>query len=703
MATHLDDAVQYLKGVGPHRAEDFSRLGVRTVRDLLFTFPRDLSDRRNATAIVDAEPGAELCIAARVTDVKEKRPRRGRIRSVVTAALEDETGTMTAVWFNSPWVADKLASGEVILFGKTRLEGGELRMDHPQIEPQHGRAAPGTPVAAASGLNVGRIVPVYPGTGRLTQPIWRRVMQTALDTALQEVEELYPDRFRTERSLVDRRTAIRDMHFPPDEDARARAHARLLYDECLFMQTAILLTRHHARADHPGRTFRVSPELDGRIRRLFPFRMTAAQDRAVGEIVRDMEASLPMHRLLQGDVGSGKTAVALYAMLAAVACGAQVVLMAPTGLLARQHHETLAAFLARSEETRVRTGLLLGGMPARQRQKLQAELAGGACDICIATHAAVTADTTFRDLGLVVIDEQHKFGVHQRAALVSKGIRPDTLVMTATPIPRSLALTVYGDLDVSVIDELPPGRKEVTTRVIPMRDADEAWTFLRREVSRGRQAFIVSPLLAESEALEVTSATEAFEQLSEGPLRGLRLALMHGAMSREEQRVVMDAFRGGEVDVLVSTVVIEVGVDVPNATAMVLLHAERFGLAQMHQLRGRIGRGGEAGHVLLLHEARTPVAEERLAILAATTDGFKIAEEDLRLRGPGEFLGTRQHGLPELKLVDIVRDIATIRQARDDAGRLLRADPALSQPSHQPLRRELQRMLGDRWTEVGVG
>ncbi len=681
--------MQFLKSVGPRRAEAFAALGVRTLRDLLLTFPRSLSDRSSFTSVAKAPAGEAVALLVHFLEVRSRELRRGRLRHLTVARFADETGEVEARWFNSPWIAEKLGNAPVMLYGKARREGGVLRLDHPQYEILEG-ADPGQ-----AALSIGRIVPLYPCTGCLTQFVWRKAMQQAIEKALPALAEIHPPAFLTERGLVDRRTAVRDMHFPPDAAARERAAARLIYDECLFMQLAILRLRQRVRDDQPGRAFRITSEMDERIRRLFPFRLTAAQERCVSEIAADMAAPRPMHRLLQGDVGSGKTAVATYALLAAVANGAQACLMAPTTLLARQHHETISRFLRNSPRARVRLGLLVGGMSAPEKSSLLTRLQAGAVDILIATHSAIEPNIHFRDLGLVAIDEQHKFGVRQRVALIQKGIRPDTLVMTATPIPRSLALTIYGDLDVSVLDELPPGRKPVKTWVASPARESEVWQTVREEVQKGRQAYVVSPRLEEDEEGEIRSATAAYNSLRQQALKGLRLALLHGQMNRQEQERVMAGFRQGEVDVLVSTVVIEVGVDVSNATVMVVLHAERFGLAQLHQLRGRIGRGAAAGQFILLAAPRTPEAERRLAVLERTQDGFKIAEEDLRLRGPGEFFGTRQHGLPELKLVDLVRDFAVIRQARQDAIAILRRDRGLQQAPHRQLAVELARWLGE--------
>lgn len=723
MPPALKDDLQFLKGVGPARADDFSRLGIHSVRDLLFTFPRDIADRSNVSSIAGAPDEGEAVFIATVTEFEERKPRGGRLRSIVRACLSDGTGEMEAVWFNAPWVLEKLHDATLLIYGKVKKEHGRVKLDHPQFEVMSApsevpalpaglsrtgaaaatgaaRAAGGTHTAPVAGgsLNAGRIVPVYPCTGALTQNVWRKVMDSALRQTLPLLPELYPPDYMRERQYLPRAEAVRNMHFPESEEARQAAWQRLAHDECLLMQLAICARRRSFENELPSRKFNFSPELHRRIRSLFPFRMTAAQERVVSEIVKDMQRPVPMHRLLQGDVGSGKTAVAIYAMLAAVAGGAQVCLMAPTGLLARQHFDTLTAFLANSTRSKVRVRLLISGLKKNEREILKGDLASKGTDILIATHAALQKDMQFADLGLVIIDEQHKFGVDQRTMLVQKGIRPDTLIMTATPIPRSLALTVYGDLDVSVIDELPPGRKPVKTSVPAPQMEGKVWDFVRTELVKGRQAYVVSPLLEENEELDLTSAKEAFLRLQNIEFARFKVGLMHGKMTRDEQHEVMSAFRERRIDLLVSTVVIEVGVDVPNANTMVVLHAERFGLAQLHQLRGRIGRGQERGHFILLSEAKTEEARRRLLVLSATSDGFKIAEEDLRMRGPGEFLGTKQHGLPELKLVDIARDMNMILQARQEALELL---PELPNPRFSELCTELKHLYAD--TIPGLG
>ncbi len=703
MPASLDDSIQFLKHVGPSRAEDFARLGVNTVRDLIWTFPRYLSDRSHLRTIAGAPENESVTIAASAVSVDDRavgRPRwrraagRASPTHVTTAEFTDDSGgLLEVVWYNQPWLKDKLAGARVLLHGKARRLGKRLRMDHPLYEIV-------SEDAATSTLNFGRIVPVYPCTGSLNQALWRRVMAHALDTRLDELDDPLGDDLLRRKDCPGRQWAVRTMHFPETPEDALRARRRLAWDECFFLQLAVLAARRHALHDLPGRAFSISPELDNRIRRLFPFRLTGSQDRAVRDIARDMQSPLPMQRLLQGDVGSGKTAVAAYALLAAVANRAQACIMAPTSLLARQHHETFSRFLANSPSARVRVGVLTGGMAAAEKRLVLERLANGTLDIVVATHSAIGDNVVFHDLGLVVIDEQHKFGVRQRFELSRKGVRPDLLVMTATPIPRSLALSVYGDLDLSVIDELPPGRKPVKTLWVSRERPGEAWDIMRRELSRGRQGFVVCPLVEESEESDLRSAEEMRRELAVGELKGFRLEILHGRMKRPEQQAIMDRFREGRVDAVVSTIVIEVGVDVPNSTVMLVDHAERFGLAQLHQLRGRVGRGAEQGYFLMLSDARGGEAGERLSALLSASDGFAIAEADLRIRGPGDFTGTRQHGLSSLRLVDLATDIELMADARREAAAVLEADPELTRREHLALRRELTRLYGKQWDRI---
>jgi ATP-dependent DNA helicase RecG len=707
MAYSLDDDIQYLKHVGPARAEDFSHLGVNNVRDLIFTFPRNMSDRSDLHTVATFPEGQEASILASAVGVEEKKVRRGggwygsnRARAknsmtITTFEMVDTEGQMIeVVWFNQPWLKDKLLNQSVVMHGKGVRERDRLRMDHPQYE----LVPPDSPVES---LSFGRIVPIYPCTGNLNQNIWRKAMAFAIESRLDLLEETLPSEILGEKGFPGLKDAVRAMHFPKSDDEWKKARERLVWEECFYMQLTLLASRRHALHDFPGRSFSVGAELDSRIRRLFPFHPTRAQNRSIREITRDMQSPLPMQRLLQGDVGSGKTAVAAYAMLAAVANRAQVCVMAPTSLLARQHYETFEKFLANSQNARVRMGLLVGGMTPTEKNIVLERLANGTLDIVAATHSAISESVVFYDLGLVIIDEQHKFGVKQRDSLVRKGVRPDMLVMTATPIPRSLALSVYGDLDVSVIDEMPPGRKPVKTVLMGNNEESRVWEKVKSELNNGRQAFVVCPLVEENEELDLKSAEESWAELQQGDLKGYRLELLHGGMKRSLQAEIMARFKSGETHVLVSTIVIEVGVDIPNATVMVVMHAERFGLAQLHQLRGRVGRGASQGWFIMMSDSRLGEAGQRLAALVGTSNGFEIAEADLRIRGPGEFTGTRQHGVSGFKLVDLLRDVDTIANAREKAMTILDADPDLTAREHIHLRRELVKLYGKQWDRIG--
>ncbi|MDR0361754.1 MAG: ATP-dependent DNA helicase RecG [Planctomycetota bacterium] len=704
MPLSLDDDVRFLKHVGPARARDFEKLGVRTIRDLMFTFPRDMSDRSSIFTIAEAPENQPISLVVTPVSVSEKVVRRGQRRgrggtrlTITTFEMTDESGgLLEAVWFNQSWLKDRLHGVRLALHGKAARDGKRLRMDHPQYE-----VVPDD--APLDSLNVGRIVPIYPMTGSLNQAAWRRAMAYALDTRLDLLDDPLPETLLESKRFPDLRSAVRAMHFPDDSRQWHNARERLAWEESLYLQLALLAARAHLKHDLPGHAFRLGPELDNRIRHLFPFKLTAAQDRAVREIARDMTSPLPMCRLLQGDVGSGKTAVALYAALAAVANRAQVCVMAPTGLLARQHYDTFSQYLENSPNARVRLGLLISGMTRTERQLALTRLKNGAIDILAATHAAISEGVEFNNLGLAVIDEQHKFGVAQRNLLVQKGVRPDLLVMTATPIPRSLALSAYGDLDLSVINQMPPGRKPVKTLLFSRREAGKGWRLVRDELARGRQGFVVCPLVKENADLDLQSAEEACRDLSEGELKEYRLGLLHGRMKRPEQQRILDQFRTGKLDAIVSTIVIEVGVDIPNSTVMAVLSAERFGLAQLHQLRGRVGRGREQGYFLMFSDFRQGESGERLAALLSTANGFEIAEADLGIRGPGDLAGDRQHGLPPLRIVDLVRDIDIIADARETARKTLADDPGLTRRDHIPVHRELVRVYGKQWDRLGMG
>ncbi|MBM4017963.1 MAG: ATP-dependent DNA helicase RecG [Planctomycetes bacterium] len=689
----LSDSVQYLKGVGPKRAALLARLGVRDISDALQFFPRKYVDRGDVVPIAQVEAGRDVAVRAKIVEMRA--PRWG---DRLEAMIADRSGSMRAIWFHARFLVRSLQTGaEYLFYGRAGEYRGYRQLQHPRFE----RVREGAP-----GDDGDRILVEYPTTEGLQQPSLRAMAREALRVGLPLARETLPDPMRERLNLAPLPEALRLIHRPRSMDDVRRARRRLVFGEFFLMELAVVLRRRSTLRSHNAPPIPVSEKVDARIRARFPFRFTAAQDRAIAEIRADLARDRPMTRLLQGDVGCGKTAVALYAALAAVAAGYQAVLMAPTEILAAQHHHNVQIYLVGS---RVRWALLVGGLPAAERRRTLRRIRHGDADIVIGTHALLQQDVSFSRLGLAVIDEQHKFGVLQRAgvkwqpAADNPDLAPHYLVMTATPIPRTLALTVFGDLDVSTIDQMPPGRPPVETRWVHPDERIGAYAFVRRELAAGRQAFVVYPLVEENEKSDLLAATEEAGRLARDVFPDFRVGLLHGRMKPAEKDAVMDAFRRGDVRVLVSTLVIEVGVDVPNATVMIVEHAERFGLAQLHQLRGRIGRGAARSTCILMGEPQTPEAERRLQVMGETADGFRIAEEDLRLRGPGEFFGTRQHGMPELMIGDIVEDYDLLRLARQEALGWLERDPALAAAESAPVRRALAKRFGETLRLIEVG
>lgn len=684
----LETPVRYLRGVGPARARDLARLGLRTVGDLLRYFPRRHEDRREFLPVAALRPGEVQTVRGLVSAVEERHPRPGL--SLLRVALSDRTGTVWGIWFNQPFRKPHFRRGTTAIFsGRVERRYGEWRMDNPEYEIETG----------ADPLHVGRLVPVYPLTEGVFQRPLRSLMREAVERFAPQVEEVLPPAVRERAGLVPAAQAYRDIHFPPDEESLEVARRRLAFEELFLLQLALALQRRQVK-ERPGIPHPPDGERAREFRRRFPYALTAAQERAYEQIRADMEAPRPMNRLLQGDVGSGKTVVAAMAALKAAAAGYQCAFMVPTEILAEQHFRNLAPLL---EPLGVRVGLLTGSLGEKERRRVREEAASGRVEVLVGTHALLSEGVLLPRLSLAITDEQHRFGVRQRAALAEKGVSPDVLVMTATPIPRTLALTVFGDLDLSVIDELPPGRRPVETFWLPSQRRKQAYAFARQEVEKGHRAYVVCPLVEESEKLQAEAATQLAERLRREDLRGLRVGLAHGRLSAQEREEVMHRFRAGDIQVLVATTVIEVGLDIPDATVMVVEGAERFGLAQLHQLRGRVGRGNEPSYCLLIGDPASEEARRRLQVMERTHDGFLIAEEDLRLRGPGEFFGWRQHGLPDFQVADLVRDLPLLESAREEAGRLVTEDPELVRPDHRPLRRLLLERYGDRLGLVKVG
>jgi ATP-dependent DNA helicase RecG len=687
----LADPVQFLSGVGPRRAEVLARLGINTAGDLLEYFPLRY-ERQEARTIQNLEDGMTATIIGRLDAVRATFGRRGR---TTTATLIDNTGRCSLAWFNAGWMVDRLHRGEIVqATGKVREHRGLAQIVNPRIIHLDDAARPVNESSPPT------FEAIYPGSADLPSRVIGRLITTHLHALAAQVSDWMPADYLTRHKLMPRREAILAIHRPSSPDQSERARRRLAYDELLLMQLAVTLARAHRNVAAKAAPLKCSLEIDTHIRKRFPFTLTAAQDKAIKQIVADLADARPMNRLLQGDVGCGKTAVAMYAALVAIANRRQVALMAPTELLAQQHFRSIERYL---DGSRVRCALLVGGLPAARRRELVAQIEQGKLDLVVGTHALIQDDVRFAKLGLVIVDEQHRFGVRQRASIRGKADAPHYLVMTATPIPRTLAMTVFGDLDITTIDAPPPGRVPTQTRVAAPHQHDASWQFVRDRLDRGEQAFVVYPIIDESDKLELRAATSEFERLSKQVFAKHRVALLHGRLRPQDRDRAMSDFAAGKVAVLVATTVVEVGIDVPSATCMVVEHAERYGLSQLHQLRGRIGRGGKPGFCLLLTSSAGAVDNERLGVLVKSTDGFRIAEEDLRLRGPGELIGTRQHGLPELRAASLIGDQDILRQARDDAAEILNADPTLARTQHAALRQRLAVQAQGAFELLNVG
>ena len=685
----LSRPIDDLHDVGPARARQLKELGLRTLGDLLEYFPRTYQVESPERSVADLRPDEIQSARGEVVAVNYI-PVRPRPR--FEATLDDKGNKLALVWFHGAYLRTRIYPGITL---RARGRVGFFRGLPQMANPKWEIVDDGTPMVETAAFR-----PIYPATSRITTDQIARIVADNIDDALPAVRELFDESLLKRRHLLPRVEAYKRIHAPADErDARA-ARKRIVYDELMLLQLGLGLSKRMRDGRLTAPVLRVDKLLDSRIRARFPFALTNAQQRSIWEIVKDIQSGQPMNRLLQGDVGSGKTVVALYAMLVAVANKMQAAILAPTEVLAEQHYLTLSNFLRGST---VRIELLTNRTKRTSRGAISKSIAAGEIHLAVGTQALIQEDVTFANLGLVVIDEQHKLGVKQRAILKSMGHSPHYLVMTATPIPRTLALSYFADFDLSVIDELPPGRQPIHTRWLRPKDAGKAYEFIRKEVGAGRQAYVVLPQIDDDGLDESKSVRKAFENLSKGPLSGLRLAMLHGQMEADEKQKIMGAFRARETDVLVATTVIEVGVDVPNATVMLIDGAERFGLSQLHQLRGRVGRGAELSHCILLSDATTDTAEQRLRAMTHTNDGFEIAELDLKLRGPGEFFGTRQHGLPEMKLADVTQEIEMLQLARDDALAILKNDPNLSKPEHRALRDALVAQFGDaiRLAQVG--
>lgn len=667
------DSIRYLKGIGEKRAELFQKLGVFTIEDLLYHLPRGYEDRTDIRDIADLTEGESVCV--RVSTAGGVRSFRARTGARVTQArMTDGSGVMTVTWFNAPYIEKQLhGDGEWVLFGKVSFRGRLPEMINPVMED-----------AQRMGNTTGKIMPVYPCTAGLNQRNIREAVQNALKALEEPLTDILPEAIRKAYGLMDLAEAIVKVHMPEDFSSFEDARRRLAFEEFFIMQMGIGLAgqqRKKGTAPQFSDVKCIAEFAQG-----LPFDLTNAQKRVINEISADLRQETPMNRLVQGDVGCGKTVVAAAVMYAAVKSGFQAAMMAPTEILAKQHYETLSRLFA---PWKMRVVLLTGGLKSAERKHALEEIANGTADIVVGTHALITGKVTFHQLGLAITDEQHRFGVRQRSALTEKSEHIHTLVMTATPIPRTLSLILYGDLDISLIDELPKGRKTIKTIAVNEGSRSKVNAFLLSQIAEGRQVYIVCPLIEESEVIEANAVEAYLKELKKGVFKKEKVAALHGKMKPAEKDAVMESFLKGEIQVLVSTTVVEVGVDVPNASVMVIENAERFGLSQLHQLRGRVGRGEWQSYCILFCASGGSFARQRMETMCRTDDGFRIAEKDLELRGPGEFLGTRQHGLPQMRIGDLMTDMQLLKEAQGASATLLKHDPTLSNPAFQPLKQKV--------------
>jgi len=689
----LKTPVRYLKGVGPKRSTELERLNIRTVEDLLYFLPRRYEDRSKIVAIRDTRVGEYQTIQGEIASTSTTVTKGGMpiFRMVVT----DQTGSMPCVWFNQLYLNDIFRKGQsVVLYGKVE-HYREIQIVQPEYEFVKGDES--------DSIHIGRIVPVYHATAKLTQRFLREIVHAAVAQYARHVRDRLPTYIIAKEHLVDMKFAVHNIHFPVSFENLEKAYARIVFEEFLLLQVALTMKKRGETTSAPGLRHTPAGEKLETFKASVPFELTGGQKAAIADIERDMSSGTQMNRLLEGDVGSGKTVVACHAIILTVENAFQAAVMAPTEVLARQHFVVLSELLM---PLGISVAILAGGIDPKTREAFYSQIGEGKIDVVVGTHALIQEAVTFKRLGLAVIDEQHKFGVAQRAALKEKGYTPHILIMTATPIPRTLALTVYGDLDISLIKELPKGRKPIVTYLVEDNRRKEIYEFVREEISKGRQAYVVCPLIEKKvrglgsgvgdrdqtlfdQPKEVQSAEEMFKTLKNEDFKNYRVGLLHGKMSTKEKDAIMKRFKKGAIDVLVATVVIEVGIDVANATVMVIENAERFGLSQLHQLRGRIGRGAHESYCILLARPSTDSAMQRLKAIEETVDGFEIAEADLDIRGPGEFFGTRQHGLPEIRFGNIVKDVGIMEQAKKAALSIITLDPDLKEERHIRLKESL--------------
>ncbi len=675
----LSKDIKFIKGVGPKRASRLKRLDVKTIEDLLYFIPRDYDDRSIFKTIRECGLGEKASLEVEVVGSPNIiRPRRNM--SILKVPVRDSSASASLTWFNQDYLKNKFKLGDKLTVnGKITKMGMEYQISNPIYE-KSGQAK-----------KIGNIMPIYPLTEGLTNNAISKIIENTLKEYINELEEFLPKNIMEKHGLPDIKDAIVNMHFPKNKKILEISRRRLAFQELLTLQLGLFIIKNKNFKKNIGIEFSKTDKVNEFIDNL-PFKLTKAQAKVFKEIEKDMESNKQMNRLVQGDVGSGKTVVAVLAMLKAIETGYQSVMMAPTEILARQHYESLGEFLDTYD---IKVELLVGNIPAKKKQAILEELKEGKIDIIVGTHALIQENVEFKNLGLAITDEQHRFGVNQRSLLSQKGSNPDIIVMTATPIPRTLALILYGDLDISIIDELPPGRKDIETYAVGANMIERSNNFIRKQVEEGRQAYVVCPLIEESDTLSINSAEEIYLNLKNEIFKDFEVALLHGKMKAKEKDQVMEKFKNHEIDILVSTTVIEVGVNVPNANIMLIYNAERFGLAQLHQLRGRVGRGEYQSYCVLINESMNPISRERMRILQSSTDGFEISEKDLELRGPGEFFGTRQHGLPELKVANLIKDMNILKAAQEHALEILEEDPNLNKEKHLKLKKRIESMFNN--------
>ncbi|MDP1852783.1 MAG: ATP-dependent DNA helicase RecG [Candidatus Omnitrophota bacterium] len=691
MEETLNILVRYLKGVGPKKSELLGKIGIKTAEDMLYYFPRRYLNRSKAVAISQLKPGESQVIKAKVLASGQRSSWRKKGFSILEVAFGDETGKIYCVWFNQPYLKNYFKPGiEVILYGRIESYHGRLQMEPVEFE-----------ILKDAALNLDPIIPVYSLAEGITQRYFRKLIKSLLDKFIPKISEGLPYDIRKRHNLLNLAKSLIYIHFPPDEAAQKEVYRRLAFEEFFLYQIPIIM-RKMKRTQKKGVIHKIGGPVFSSLIQNLPFSLTSAQERALLEIKKDMSVSSPMQRLLQGEVGSGKTAVAFLASAIAFDGGYQAAFMAPTEILAKQHYINIQQQISKIKNIKLKVSLLAGSLKKGEKEKIYNEIAEGRIDFVIGTHSLLEESVRFKNLGLVIIDEQHKFGVGQRALLPKKGNNPDCLIMTATPIPRTLSMTIYGDLDISVLDELPKGRILPKTILYSPDKRKEAYKIIEEKIKEGRQAYIVCPKIEEAEFSGAYSVLEVYRQAQE-IFKGFKVGLVHGRLRQDEQDRVMSDFKRGEINVLVATTVLEVGIDVANASVMLIEEADCFGLTQLHQLRGRIGRGAWESYCLLIANPKNDDARERMRAIASLSDGFKISEEDLKIRGPGEFFGHRQHGLSELRIANPLTQMHLLKDAREEAYKLLRADPFLAERQNLALREILKKRFPEYEELMTVG